>query len=82
MDLPAVVTADLRLNTPRYPSLPSLLKAKKADIEERTLESLGVDAAPRHRIVRIEPPPERRSGVHVSSAAELVAKLRDVEGIL
>lgn len=82
VDLPAVVTADLHLNTPRYPSLPSLLKAKKVEIEERTLESLGVNAAPRHRIVRIEPPPERRRGVRVSSAAELVAKLRDVEGIL
>ena len=82
VDLPAVVTADLRLNTPRYPNLPNLLKAKNAEIEERTLESLGVDAAPRHRIVRVDSPPQRRAGIRVSGAAELVAKLRGVEGIL
>jgi electron transfer flavoprotein beta subunit len=76
LKLPAVVTCDLRLNEPRYASLPNIMKAKKKPIDVLTLEQLGVDIAPRHRILKVEEPPRRQSGVRVASVAELVDKLR------
>jgi electron transfer flavoprotein beta subunit len=76
LKLPAVVTCDLRLNEPRYASLPNIMKAKKKPIDVVTPADLGVDVAPRHRILKVEEPPRRQSGVRVANVAELVAKLR------
>jgi electron transfer flavoprotein beta subunit len=76
LKLPAVVTCDLRLNEPRYASLPNIMKAKRKPIDVLTPEELGVDIAPRHRIIKVEEPARRQSGVRVASVAELVDKLR------
>src|SRR5205085_12225919 len=75
--LPAVVTTDLRLNEPRYASLPNIMKAKKKPIDVMTPEQLGVDAAPRLVTLKVEEPAKRQGGVKVGSVAELVAKLKD-----
>ena len=75
--LPAIVTTDLRLNEPRYASLPNIMKAKKKPIEEKTPEAYGVDVKPRLELVKTAEPPGRKSGVKVASAAELVGKLKD-----
>ncbi|MEJ0093682.1 MAG: electron transfer flavoprotein subunit beta/FixA family protein [Methylocella sp.] len=80
--LPAIVTTDLRLNEPRYASLPNIMKAKKKTIEEKTPGDFGVDIAPRLKILRTVEPPVRKAGVKVGSAAELVAKLKDEAGVL
>jgi len=82
LTLPAVVTTDLRLNEPRYASLPNIMKAKKKTIETVTAESLGVDLTPRLTVVKVEEPPKRQAGVKVATAAELVAKLRDEAGVI
>ena len=82
LKLPAVVTTDLRLNEPRYASLPNIMKARKKPIEERTPEELGVDVAPRLRVREVREPPPRQAGIRVSSAAELVAKLREEAEVL
>jgi electron transfer flavoprotein beta subunit len=74
--LPAVVTADLRLNEPRFVSLPNLMKAKKKRLDVIPAETLGVDLAPRWTTLAVSPPPQRKSGVLVSDAAELVRRLR------
>ena len=73
---PAIVTVDLRLNEPRYASLPNIMKAKKKPIDMFTPEDLGVGVAPRVTVLKVVEPPARDSGVKVSSAAELVEKLR------
>ena len=73
---PAVVTVDLRLNEPRYASLPNIMKAKKKSIDVFTPEDLGVDVAPRVTVLKVVEPPARDAGVKVSSAVELVEKLR------
>jgi electron transfer flavoprotein beta subunit len=75
--LPAIITADLRLNEPRYVSLPGIMKAKKKPLAEISLESLGVAATSRTRVLRMEPPAGRQGGVRVKSVDELIAKLRD-----
>jgi electron transfer flavoprotein beta subunit len=75
--LPAVMTADLRLNTPRYASLPNIMKAKKKTIETLKAEDLGVDTAPRLKILKVTEPPQREAGIKVGSIAELVEKLRN-----
>ena len=75
--LPLVVTTDLRLNEPRYPSLPNIMKAKKKPIEVVTPEQLGVDPSPRLKTLKVAEPPKRKSGVKVKSVAELVDKLRN-----
>jgi electron transfer flavoprotein beta subunit len=77
VSLPVVVTTDLRLNEPRYASLPNIMKAKKKPIEEMTPADLGVDAAPRLKLVKVLEPPKRKAGVKVESAAELVDKLKN-----
>ena len=77
VNLPAVVTTDLRLNEPRYASLPNIMKAKKKPIDRREADSLGVDVSPRLAIHRVEEPPKREAGIKVADVAELVAKLRD-----
>ncbi len=81
IDLPAVVTVDLRLNEPRYVKLPDIMKAKKKPIETLDLAALGVEARARLRAVRFEPPPQRQKGILVNDAAELVAILKQ-KGLL
>ena len=75
--LPAVVTADLRLNEPRYASLPNIMKAKKKPIETLTPEALGVDVAPRLVTLKVAEPPKRQAGVKVADVAALVDKLKN-----
>ncbi len=75
--LPVVVTTDLRLNEPRYASLPNIMKAKKKPIEEITPADLGIEAASRLKVVKVVEPPKRKAGVKVESAAELVDKLKN-----
>ena len=77
VNLPAIVTCDLRLNEPRYASLPNIMKAKKKPIEEFTAADLGVDVTPRVQQIKVEEPPKRKSGIKVSSVAELVQKLKN-----
>jgi electron transfer flavoprotein beta subunit len=77
VSLPAVITTDLRLNEPRYVSLPGIMKAKKKPIEELTLADLGVTAASRTTVLKLEAPPRRKAGVRVKSVDELVDKLRN-----
>jgi len=79
---PAVVTTDLRLNEPRYASLPNIMKAKKKPIDEKAPADYGVDVAPRLEVLETSEPPGRKSGVKVASAAELVAKLKNEAGVL
>ena len=74
--LPAIVTADLRLNEPRYASLPNIMKARKKPLQVLTPAELGVDVSPRLTTIRVSEPPARPGGVSVASVAELVAKLR------
>ena len=76
LKLPAIVTVDLRLNEPRYASLPNIMKAKKKPIDMFTPEGLGVGVAPRVTVLKVVEPPARDAGVKVSSAVELVEKLR------
>jgi electron transfer flavoprotein beta subunit len=76
VDLPAVFTADLRLNEPRYVKLPDIMKAKKKPLDTIAITELGIELSDRVRLVRTEPPPARKKGVMVKSAAELVAALR------
>jgi len=76
INLPAVITTDLRLNEPRYASLPNIMKARKKPIETVSPADLGVDAKPRLITVKVEEPAKRKAGVKVKSVAELVAKLR------
>jgi len=75
--LPAVVTTDLRLNEPRYVTLPNIMKAKKKTLEVFKPDALGVDVAPRLRTLRVEEPPKRKAGVKVPDAKALVQKLRN-----
>jgi len=76
LKLPAIITADLRLNEPRYASLPNIMKAKKKPIEKLTPQELGVDVAPRLLTLKVEEPPKRSAGAKVKDVAELVQKLR------
>ena len=77
INLPAVVTCDLRLNEPRYASLPNIMKAKKKPIEAMVAKDLGVDIANRIQQIKVEEPPKRKGGIKVSSVAELVSKLKN-----
>ena len=77
MSLPAVVTTDLRLNEPRYATLPNIMKAKKKPLEVLKPEELGVDVAPRLRTLKVVEPPKRKGGGRVADVKELVAKLRN-----
>ena len=76
LNLPAIITTDLRLNEPRYASLPNIMKARKKVIDNIKPEDLGVDVTPRLTVVSVAEPPKRQAGVKVGSVAELVAKLR------
>jgi electron transfer flavoprotein beta subunit len=76
VDLPAVVTADLRLNEPRYASLPNIMKAKKKEIAQKTVADYGVDVAPRLKVVKVAEPAKRSAGIKLETAADLVSKLK------
>jgi electron transfer flavoprotein beta subunit len=80
--LPAVITTDLRLNEPRYASLPNIMKAKKKPVAETTPAELGIDVAPRLTVVGVAEPPARAGGVKVASVAELIDKLKNEAGVL
>ena len=77
INTPAIVTCDLRLNEPRYASLPNIMKAKKKLIEQLSASDLGVDIAPKIQQLKVEEPPKRKAGIMVSSVAELVQKLKN-----
>ena len=77
VNLPAIVTCDLRLNEPRYASLPNIMKAKKKPLEILTAVDLGVDITPRVQQIKVEEPPKRKAGIKVASVAELVNKLKN-----
>jgi len=80
--LPTIVTVDLRLNEPRYASLPNIMKAKKKELAEKTPADYGVDVSPRLAIVKTVEPTGRKAGVKVGSVAELISKLRDEAGVI
>ncbi len=82
LKMPAVVTTDLRLNEPRYPSLPNIMKAKKKPLETKNPDAFGVDIAPRLKVQNIAEPVTRKAGVRVDSVAELVEKLKTEAGVL
>ena len=77
VSLPAIVTTDLRLNEPRYASLPNIMKAKKKEMDVQPIDSLGVDIAPRLELICVEPPATRAEGIKVESVEELVSKLKN-----
>jgi electron transfer flavoprotein beta subunit len=82
LSTPAIVTTDLRLNEPRYASLPNIMKAKKKPIADKTPETYGVDVKPRLEVMKTAEPPGRKAGAKVGSVVELVAKLKDEAGVL
>jgi electron transfer flavoprotein beta subunit len=82
LNSPAIVTTDLRLNEPRYASLPNIMKAKKKPIDEKAPADVGVDISPRLEVLKTVDPPGRKAGVKVGSVAELVAKLKNEAGVL
>ena len=80
--LPAIITTDLRLNQPRYASLPNIMKAKKKPLDEKSPADYGVDTAPRLKVLKTEEPSGRKAGIKVASVAELVDKLKNEAGVL
>ena len=82
LSMPAIVTTDLRLNQPRYASLPNIMKAKKKPLDEKTVADYGVDASPRLKVLKTEEPAGRKAGIKVASVAELVDKLKNEAGVL
>jgi electron transfer flavoprotein beta subunit len=82
LKLPAIVTTDLRLNQPRYASLPNIMKAKKKPLDVKTAADFGVDTAPRLEVLETREPPRRQAGVKVASAADLIDKLKNDLGLL
>jgi electron transfer flavoprotein beta subunit len=80
--LPAIVTADLRLNEPRYASLPNIMKAKKKPLDVKELASVGVDTKPRLKVVKVTEPAKRAGGIKVETAQDLVMKLKNEAGVL
>lgn len=81
LSLPAIITTDLRLNEPRYASLPNIMKAKKKPLEEKTPQDLGVDVSPRLTILKTTEPPQRKAGIKVASVEELVSRLKNDVGV-
>ena len=77
VNVPAIVTCDLRLNEPRYASLPNIMKAKKKPLEQLSATDLGIDTKPRIEQIKVEEPPKRKAGIKVGSVAELVQKLKN-----
>ena len=82
INIPAIVTCDLRLNEPRYASLPNIMKAKKKPIEEINVSDLGIDISPRVELLKVEEPPKRKAGIKVANVAELVQKLKNEAKVL
>ncbi|PIW28571.1 MAG: electron transfer flavoprotein subunit beta [Rhodobacterales bacterium CG15_BIG_FIL_POST_REV_8_21_14_020_59_13] len=82
VEMPAIITTDLRLNEPRYASLPNIMKAKRKPIDAKTPEDFGVDIAPRLKVLGVTAPPKREAGIKVESVAELVDKLKNKEGVI
>ena len=82
LKMPMVVTTDLRLNEPRYASLPNIMKAKKKPVDKKTVADTGVDIAPRLEVVTTEEPEARKAGVVLSSVSELVDKLKNEAGVI
>lgn len=82
LDLPAVITTDLRLNHPRFASLPGIMKAKKKEVKELPVASLGIDVAPKVRTVKFTEPPQRTAGVKVADVDELLNKLRNERKVI
>ena len=82
LQLPAIITSDLRLNEPRYASLPNIMKAKKKPIENKTPADLGVDTAPRLKVLKVTEPAARKAGIKVEDAAQLVYKLKNEAGVI
>ena len=82
LQMPAIVTSDLRLNEPRYASLPNIMKAKKKPIEAKTPADLGVDTAPRLKVLKVTEPAAREAGIKVEDAAQLVDKLKNEAGVI
>jgi electron transfer flavoprotein beta subunit len=82
LNVPAIVTTDLRLNEPRYASLPNIMKAKKKPIDEKTPADFGVDVKPRLEVLKTVEPARRKAGIKVASVADLVGKLKNEAGIL
>jgi electron transfer flavoprotein beta subunit len=82
LNMPAIVTTDLRLNEPRYASLPNIMKAKKKPLDTKKPADFGVDVTPRLKVLKTTEPAGRKAGVKVGSVAELVAKLKDEAGVL
>ncbi|MDO7660449.1 MAG: electron transfer flavoprotein subunit beta/FixA family protein, partial [Paracoccaceae bacterium] len=82
VQMPTIVTVDLRLNEPRYASLPNIMKAKKKQLDEKTAAEYGVDVTPRLSILKTTEPQGRKAGVKVGSVAELIEKLKDEAGVL
>ncbi|NZD66252.1 electron transfer flavoprotein subunit beta/FixA family protein, partial [Rhizobium sp. WYCCWR 11290] len=80
--LPAVVTTDLRLNEPRYASLPNIMKAKKKPLDKKTPSDFGISTTPRLKVLKTEEPSGRKAGVKVKSVAELIDKLKNEAGVL
>ena len=77
VNIPAIVTCDLRLNEPRYASLPNIMKAKKKPLEQINASDLGIDTKPRIELIKVEEPPKRKAGIKVANVAELVQKLKN-----
>jgi electron transfer flavoprotein beta subunit len=82
LKLPAIITTDLRLNEPRYASLPNIMKAKKKPIDDKTPADYGVDTKPRLEVLKTVDPPRRQAGIKVASVADLVGKLKNEAGVL
>ena len=82
LKLPAIVTTDLRLNEPRYASLPNIMKAKKKPLDVKEIAAFGVDVAPRLETLKVTEPPKREAGVKVADVAELVDKLKNEAGVI
>jgi electron transfer flavoprotein beta subunit len=77
VNIPAIITCDLRLNEPRYASLPNIMKAKKKPVDQLNASELGVDISPRVEQIKVEEPPKRKAGIKVANVAELVQKLKN-----
>ena len=82
LKLPAIVTTDLRLNEPRYASLPNIMKAKKKPLDEKTVADYGVDITPRLKVLKVAEPATRQAGIKVGSVDELIGKLKNEAGVL
>jgi electron transfer flavoprotein beta subunit len=82
LSLPAVVTTDLRLNEPRYVTLPNIMKAKKKQLDNIKPEDLGVDVTPRLKTLKVSEPPKRSAGIKVPDVATLVDKLKNVSKVI